>query len=216
MNQGTSEVFSSWEKKAEAARNLIRRALPGAKKPAIGFSGGKKSVVLLHMIRQEFTLPLKVIYVRPAEEIKNMGWFTEKLKKLWHLDLTIELARDNEAAADLQLCCRPPIAAALGQLVQTNAIDCLFLGNSAEDPRQIKLQNDCEITYINPIFDLSDKDIHKYIKEYKVPHCSLYDEGYGKLDCRRCTQIPAAKPLDINAVEEETLIKEKLKQLGYL
>jgi phosphoadenosine phosphosulfate reductase len=216
MNQGMSEVFSSLEKKVEAARDLIRRALPGAKNPAVGFSGGKKSVVLLHMIRQESTLPLKVFYVRPADEIKNMGWFTEKLKKLWRFDLTIELAGDNEAAADLQLCCRPPIAAALGQLVQTNAIDCLFLGNAGEDPRQIKLQNDCGITSINPILDFSEKDIRKYIKEYKVPHCSLYDEGYGKLDCRRCTQVPTAKPLDVNAVEEETLIKEKLKRLGYL
>ena len=204
------------DEKAEISGKLIRDALSGAKRPAIGFSGGKKSVVLLHLVRQECALPFKVFCVRAEDEFENMARFTEKLKKLWHLDLAIAFSKNEPIATDSQLCCRPAVAAALSQLAQTHAIDCLFLGNAFEDPRPIQQPDGKEISCINPIFHFSDRDICDYIKKHKIPRCSLYDEGYEKLDCRRCTPAPAAGPSDATATEDEKLIKERLKRLGYL
>jgi 3'-phosphoadenosine 5'-phosphosulfate sulfotransferase (PAPS reductase)/FAD synthetase len=205
----------SLDEKEEIARKLIRDALPGIKRPAIGFSGGKKSVVLLCLMRQECTLPLKVFYVRIGDEFENMTQFTIKLKKLWHLDLTVESWTDEASEADFRLCCRPPIAAALKFLVQKHAIDCLFLGNAFDDPRPINPADGIDIACVNPIFHFSDSDIRDYIKKHKIPCCSLYDEGYEKLDCKCCTLPPAAKSSEA-ATEEEALIKEKLRGLGYI
>jgi phosphoadenosine phosphosulfate reductase len=212
LMQGTLQPLGE---KEEIARKLIRDALSGANKPAIGFSGGRKSVVLLHLVRQESALPLKVFCVRSGDEFESMARFTEKLKRLWRLDLEMTSFPNEHVEADSQLCCRPAVAAALNQLAQTQAIDCVFLGNAFEDPRRIQIMYG--ISCVNPIFHFSNRDICDYIKKYKLPRCSLYDEGYEKLDCRRCTPEPAAGPGDATAAEEEEkLIKERLKRLGYL
>lgn len=204
------------DEKAEISRKLIRDALSGAKRPAVGFSGGKKSVVLLHLVRQECALPFKVFCVRTEEEFETMVRFTEKLKKLWRLDLANAFSKNEHIAADSRLCCSPAIAASLSQLAQTHAIDCLFLGNAFEDPRRIQPPDGKGISCINPIFHFSNRDICDYIKKHNIPRCLLYAEGYEKLDCRRCTPAPAAGPSDAAVTEEEKLIKERLKRLGYL
>jgi 3'-phosphoadenosine 5'-phosphosulfate sulfotransferase (PAPS reductase)/FAD synthetase len=216
IDQLTQGAALPLNEKAELSRKLIRDALSGAKKPAIGFSGGKKSVVLLYLVRQECTIPLKVFYVRMVNEFENMARFTEKLKRLWQFNLDVESPTDGGVTADPQLCCRPPVTAGLRKLVETHAIDCLFLGNAFEDPRQIKPPAESGISCINPIFDFTDREIHDYIKTCKIPRCSLYTGGYEKLDCRRCTPAPAVRAPDSAATEDEKLIKEKLKGLGYL
>lgn len=47
-------------------------------------------------------------------------------------------------------------------------------------------------TLINPIVDWSTEDVWEYLDEVaKVPHCSLYDEGFDRLGCIGC---PLAGP----------------------
>ena len=42
-------------------------------------------------------------------------------------------------------------------------------------------------TTINPIVDWTDEDVWEFLNEVaKVPHCSLYDEGYTRLGCIGC------------------------------
>jgi 3'-phosphoadenosine 5'-phosphosulfate sulfotransferase (PAPS reductase)/FAD synthetase len=204
------------DEKEKVSKRLIRDALSCIKRPAIGFSGGKKSVMLLYLVKQECNLPLKVLFVRINGEFENMVWFVEKLKRLWHFDLIVESSTGNGPAVDPQFCCRPAIAAGLNRSVQANAIDCLLLGNTFEDPRRIKLPEGMEMSCVNPILHFSDKDIRDYIHKHKIPRCSLYDDGYEKIDCRRCTSPPATRLSDPDADENEAVIKERLKRLGYL
>lgn len=39
---------------------------------------------------------------------------------------------------------------------------------------------------LNPIIDWSTDDVWEFIREYKVPYCSLYDEGFKRLGCIGC------------------------------
>ena len=39
---------------------------------------------------------------------------------------------------------------------------------------------------VNPIIDWEDDDVWEFIREYKIPYCSLYDEGYKRLGCIGC------------------------------
>ena len=43
-------------------------------------------------------------------------------------------------------------------------------------------------TMVNPIIDWSESDVWTYIREHKLPYCSLYDEGWSRLGCILCPQ----------------------------
>ncbi len=47
-------------------------------------------------------------------------------------------------------------------------------------------QNDTTKIYLHPIIDWSTQDVWQFIKEYKIPYCSLYDEGFHRLGCIMC------------------------------
>lgn len=41
-------------------------------------------------------------------------------------------------------------------------------------------------TVVNPIIDWDDGEVWEFIKEYGVPYCGLYDEGFKRLGCVGC------------------------------
>lgn len=41
-------------------------------------------------------------------------------------------------------------------------------------------------TLVNPIIDWSDDEVWEFIKEYRLPYCKLYDEGWKRLGCIGC------------------------------
>lgn len=41
-------------------------------------------------------------------------------------------------------------------------------------------------TCLNPIIDWTDSEVWGFIRSEKIPYCSLYDEGYGRLGCIGC------------------------------
>lgn len=47
--------------------------------------------------------------------------------------------------------------------------------------------------YINPIIDWTDADVWEFIHQYKIPYCSLYDEGWKRLGCVCCPNANQVK-----------------------
>ena len=41
-------------------------------------------------------------------------------------------------------------------------------------------------TVVNPIIDWTDDEVWEFIREYNIPYCSLYDEGFKRLGCIGC------------------------------
>lgn len=41
-------------------------------------------------------------------------------------------------------------------------------------------------TLVNPIIDWTDDEVWEFIREYKLPYCKLYDEGWKRLGCIGC------------------------------
>lgn len=63
----------------------------------------------------------------------------------------------------------------------------VVLNNDNEESR--KMVEQCyklSKTVINPIIDWDDGDVWEFIKEYNIPYCKLYDEGYKRLGCIGC------------------------------
>lgn len=63
----------------------------------------------------------------------------------------------------------------------------IVLNNDNEESR--KLVEGCykkAQTLLNPIIDWTDDDVWEFIKEYSVPYCGLYDEGFKRIGCIGC------------------------------
>ena len=41
-------------------------------------------------------------------------------------------------------------------------------------------------SYVNPIIDWLEHEVWDFIRTYKVPYCSLYDEGFTRIGCVMC------------------------------
>lgn len=48
-------------------------------------------------------------------------------------------------------------------------------------------------TILNPIIDWEDEEVWEFIREYKVPYCNLYDNGFKRLGCIGCPMGTAQK-----------------------
>lgn len=48
-------------------------------------------------------------------------------------------------------------------------------------------------TILNPIVDWTTEEVWEFIREYNIPYCSLYDEGYERLGCIGCPMSSKAK-----------------------
>lgn len=73
-----------------------------------------------------------------------------------------------------------------GNFISTNK-GGVVLNNDNEDSR--KMVEQCykqSKTLINPIIDWTTEEVWEFIKEYEIPYCKLYDEGYKRLGCIGC------------------------------
>lgn len=63
----------------------------------------------------------------------------------------------------------------------------VVLTNDNEDSRlMIEQCYQRRKTVLNPIIDWDDDDVWEFIREYNVPYCGLYDQGFKRLGCIGC------------------------------
>ena len=59
--------------------------------------------------------------------------------------------------------------------------------DNAEERRSVEMCYRTRKTLVNPIIDWTDEEVWEFLNEVvKVPHCSLYDEGFKRLGCIGC------------------------------
>ena len=58
--------------------------------------------------------------------------------------------------------------------------------DNIENRRMVEMCYKTHTTTINPIIDWSNDEVWEFIKEYKVPYCCLYDEGFKRIGCIGC------------------------------
>ena len=67
--------------------------------------------------------------------------------------------------------------------------------DNRENARIVEMCYKNHTTLINPIIDWTTEDVWEFIKEYEVPYCSLYDEGFKRLGCIGCPMGSKAQRL---------------------
>ena len=70
---------------------------------------------------------------------------------------------------------------------------------SVKSDNEVRCINGKDSILVSPIFQWTDKDVWYFLNEVvRVPHCSLYDEGYTRIGCILCPMsTPKSKLRDI-------------------
>lgn len=141
-------------------------------KISVFFNGGKDSIVLLDLLSHIFDLSkIPVIYVIKNNEFPEVEKYVEIITKKYNLNLVKSTDMKN----------------AISDLVNQK-ITHAFTGIRLTDPYGSKTSliqktdNDWpQILLVNPLLHWSYGDIWKYILNYNLEYCKLYDNGYTSL-----------------------------------
>lgn len=69
--------------------------------------------------------------------------------------------------------------------------------DNAEERRAVEMCYRTRKTLINPIIDWTDSEVWEFLDEIaKVPHCSLYDDGFKRIGCIGCPMSNNKKELE--------------------
>ena len=58
--------------------------------------------------------------------------------------------------------------------------------DNRENARIVEMCYKNHTTLINPIIDWTTEEVWEFIREYHIPYCCLYDEGFKRLGCIGC------------------------------
>jgi len=149
--------FKSYEEKLEVANQIIKEALSKSKRPAVAFSGGKNSLVVLHLVlkqKPDVIVAFNNTLVEYKETVKFVRWLAKEWNlnfyeikppkgvnfwkivkeygfptiRAWHKDGVSEPA-----------CCRFLKTEPVAEFYNKKHIDCFITGISAFESRARKL-----------------------------------------------------------------------------
>ena len=199
----------------------IQAFLSKAKNPCLCFSGGKNSLVLLHMVQRLAQGTITIIHIDTGAEFPAVRSHIQKMKKLWKLNLIIEISGDNKGKGkNKETCCKQYLFEPLKNIIKSRKFDGVLIGETSGSKMELSnfLSSDVDphIFLAQPLISFTSHNIWEYIRSHNLPYCSLYEKGYLKIDCEPCSLLDTSLENESVLHDEEARIKEKLKKLGYL
>jgi phosphoadenylyl-sulfate reductase (thioredoxin) len=195
---------------------------------ALTFSGGKDSLVVLHLMRSlcGSVIPYPVFSIDTGLKFPETITFRDHLAGLWNLNLIV---LTSSAKVDLtgpgsnkKACCRTLKIQPLHQGLRVHQIKALITAirwdeqeaRAGETP--VSPREDPPHVRIHPILHFTEADIWDYIHAFELPYCELYGQGYRSLSCIPCTAKSSEADSERkgrSATKEE--IMGDLRLLGY-
>lgn len=84
----------SLAQKIDYAHELIERTLAEHRRPVVGCSFGKDSMVVLHLVRQ-FVPDVEVVFINTGAEFPDTVRFARRIEREWGLNLKVALPQTN-------------------------------------------------------------------------------------------------------------------------
>ncbi len=204
--------------KAEKSREVIRQAIErfGKDKIAVSWSGNFESILLLHLIKQEYgDIPLPVVHFDSSMKNESFNAVRDKIVSEWNLDLVVELMEmdeEQEKKGEVQK---------LSQVLNRYGWQALIipaigkgLSEEREDDYFIKLDNPSHVA-VKPILHFNAADIKYCMEMYGMHDSAQRDPELGPREDRDLSfsDGDSSEPEDPDQEEE---IKRRLRDLGYL
>lgn len=156
----------------------------------LAFSGGKDSVVIMELMKRsglDFTAFYHHTQIDPPEVV---AFIRKNFPEVRFLNPDSLFFRKILSYApplwNARWCC----GILKHNSKQTRQYNPLVLGIRREESARRKTYNRWESrphqTAVYPIFNWNEADVWEYIEWRKLPYCSLYDEGWGRLGCVPC------------------------------
>lgn len=216
------------EVKTQQAQKFIKQMLRKYKNPAIAWTGGKDSTVLLHLVRSVTNKKLPIMFIDHQNHFEETLKFVKRLNEEWQLNLitvgnkeAIAAYKKERDVAKRKELARIVKIKSIAEAIERYKWDSLFVGirwdehpARSQEKSVSKRENHDRL---HPILNFTERDIWDYIYLYKVPYNPLYDQGYRSVGEKEFTRPVWQKGASERAgrEKEKEEIMEKLRKLGY-
>jgi len=171
-------------------------------KMAVAFSGGKDSLVALHLALETLGPSTKVIYNNTTVEFPETTQYVQSLSKQWNLNLLVAkpkkpffsaVKETGWATHENRWCCRIFKDSPAHETMSVNNILAEITGTTRTESiyRRSLLpfrlpKKEPLIMRIHPIYDWNQWEVWRYIEDENLPYNPLYDKGYQRIGCWCC------------------------------
>jgi len=198
--QCNSRIF--YEFRVKQAREIIKEAndIFSGKLP-LAFSGGKDSLVILHMTL-DINPNIPVIYNNTTVEFPETLQYVKKLQEEWAINMHVtsnsfsffQMTKERGwAGHEDRWCCKPFKEEPAFQFMTRSGFKAEITGTTRTESiyrrslSPIKMPSkDPKIIRVNPIYDWNEWEVWRYIRENNLPYNPLYDMGYRRIGCWCC------------------------------
>ncbi len=189
---------------------------------AVAFTGGKDSLVALHLFHQSgFRGP--VINIDTTVEFPEIYAYRDHLVELWGLDLHVftnhEALNEIVVAQDKEHCCHLLKTVPLQQAIRELGLQAVATGvrrdESPARAQETSFSPRPDHMRVHPIVEFTEQDVWTYIAHQGLPYCPLYDKGYRSLGCLPCTQKATGPAERSGRAQDKEQIMQRLREHGY-
>jgi len=199
INKVNNKIFLKY--KIKQAKDIIKLASKVFDNIIVAFSGGKDSLVALHL-SLEIIPDVPVLFNYTTVEFPETVKYVKKLQKMWGFKLYIAKPKTGFfkavkergwASHENRWCCKMFKDDPAYDFLIKHDFDAEITGTIRTEsiyrrwikPITIPKKNP-PIIRIHPIYDWNPKEVWEYIKLHELPYNPLYDLGYRRIGCWAC------------------------------